>query len=52
MELANTLAYFDTAALTAVKGFIVQAPEVNPVKKFLSKFTYSCCKLDHFRSKE
>jgi hypothetical protein len=52
MELANTLAYFDTAALTAVKGFIVQAQEVNPVKKFCSKFPYSCCKLDSFRGRK
>ncbi len=26
MELANTLAYYDTATITAVKGFMVQAP--------------------------
>ncbi len=25
MEVANTLAYYDTAAITAVKSFIVQA---------------------------
>ncbi len=25
--LANTLAYYDTAIITAVKSFIVQAPE-------------------------
>ncbi len=29
----------------AVKGFIVQAPAGNPIKKFCSKFF---CKLDHF----
>jgi hypothetical protein len=28
MEVANTLAYYDTATITAVKSFIVQAPEV------------------------
>jgi hypothetical protein len=26
MEVANTLAYYDTATFTAVKSFIVQAP--------------------------
>jgi hypothetical protein len=26
MEVANTLAYFDMATITAVKSFIVQAP--------------------------
>jgi hypothetical protein len=26
MEVANTLAYYDTATITAVKSFIVQAP--------------------------
>ncbi len=28
VEVANTLAYYDTATITAVKSFIVQAPEV------------------------
>jgi hypothetical protein len=26
-EVANTLAYYDTATITAVKSFIVQAPD-------------------------
>jgi hypothetical protein len=26
MQVANTLAYYDTARITAVKRFIVQAP--------------------------
>ncbi len=26
MAMANTQAYYDTATITAVKGFIVQAP--------------------------
>jgi hypothetical protein len=26
MEVANTVAYYDTATITAVKGFTVQAP--------------------------
>jgi len=29
MAVANTLAYYVTATITAVKCFIVQAPEVN-----------------------
>jgi hypothetical protein len=28
MDEANTLAYYDTATITAVKSFIVQDPEV------------------------
>jgi hypothetical protein len=28
MAVANTLAYYDTATITAVKSFIVQAPGV------------------------
>ncbi len=28
MEVANTLAYYDTATITAVKSFIVQAPDL------------------------
>ncbi len=36
MEVANTLAYYDTETITAVKSFIVQAPEVinSAVKSF------------------
>ena len=39
MEVANTLAYYDTATITAVKSFIVQAPAegfpgANPIKLF------------------
>jgi hypothetical protein len=29
MDLANTLAYYDTATITVKKSFIVQAPDVN-----------------------
>ncbi len=29
--MANTLAYYDTATITAVKSFIVQAPGLNAV---------------------
>ncbi len=32
--MANTLAYYDTATITAVKSFIVQAPGVNFIKLF------------------
>ena len=32
MAVANTLAYYDTATITAVKSFIVQAPGVNAIK--------------------
>jgi hypothetical protein len=35
--VANTLAYYDTATITAVKSFIVQAPGANPVKIFRRK---------------
>jgi hypothetical protein len=35
MEVANTLAYYDTATITAVKSFRVQAPDVNVIKLIL-----------------
>jgi hypothetical protein len=28
MQVANTLAYYDTAIITAIKSFIVQAPRI------------------------
>jgi hypothetical protein len=31
MQVENTLAYYDTAIINAVKMFIVQAPGFNPV---------------------
>jgi hypothetical protein len=34
MEVANTLAYYDTETITAVKSFIVQAPGVKVIKLF------------------
>jgi len=34
MEVANTLAYYYTATITAVKSFIVQAPGANVIKHF------------------
>jgi hypothetical protein len=52
MEVANTLAYYDTATITAVKNFIVQGPGVNLIKLFWSKFNYTFCKLDHCHNVE
>jgi hypothetical protein len=34
MEVANTLAYYDTATIAAVKSFKVQAPRAGTVKLF------------------
>jgi hypothetical protein len=34
MEVENTLAFYDTTKVTAVKSFIVQAPGVNVIKLF------------------
>ncbi len=34
MQVANTLAYYDIAKITAVKSFIVQAPADNVIKPF------------------
>jgi hypothetical protein len=34
MAVANTLAYYDTATITAVKRFTVRAPEVNALACF------------------
>ncbi len=36
LEVANALAYYDTATITVVKGFMVQAPGANVIKLFLS----------------
>jgi hypothetical protein len=36
MQVANTLAYYDTAIITAVKSFIVRAPGANVTKHFVS----------------
>jgi hypothetical protein len=30
MEVANTLAYYDTTTITTEKSFIVQAPDFTP----------------------
>ncbi len=34
MEVANTIAYWNTATITALKSFIVQAPRVNVLTLF------------------
>ncbi len=49
MEVANTLAYFDMATITAVKCFIVQAPGLDPIRLNLI-LTCSVCKLNHFKA--
>ena len=36
MELENTLAYYNTATITAVKCFIVQASGIYTIKLFMS----------------
>ncbi len=43
MEVANTLAYYDTATITAIKSFIVQALGANVIKLFTAviyEFSY------------
>jgi hypothetical protein len=48
MELANTLAYYDMATITAIKGFIAQAPGavsgwIQTLElEFLSQLVYLC----------
>ncbi len=37
MQVANTLAYYDTAIITAVISFIVQAPGPNDTKLLIFK---------------
>jgi hypothetical protein len=39
MAMANTLAYYDTVTITAVKNFIVQAPDTNVIKLFMAFFS-------------
>jgi hypothetical protein len=36
MQVANTLAYYDTAIITVVKSFIVQAPGACTINLFTS----------------
>jgi hypothetical protein len=46
MAVANTLAYYDTATITAFVGL---APRPNPLKKSWGKFSHSfSVKLDRF----
>ncbi len=40
MAIANTLAYYNTVTITAVKSFIVQAPEVPGAE--LTTFHFLC----------
>jgi hypothetical protein len=37
LALANNLAYHDTATITAVKSFIVQAPDFNIIENLSSR---------------
>jgi hypothetical protein len=41
--VANTLAYYDTATITAVKRFIVQAPEGRDTESRHGKCRYAKC---------
>jgi hypothetical protein len=41
MEVANTLAYYDTVTITVLKSFIVQAPGPNVLNLFTS-IIYEC----------
>ncbi len=36
MEVADTLAYYETELITAVKKFMVQAPRANPIILFMA----------------
>ncbi len=40
MEVANTLAYYDMATITAVKSFIVQAPGLQKELVNLLQYIY------------
>ncbi len=44
--MANTLAYYDTATITAVKSFIVQAPVDNVIKLITAVIYGFCNKLE------
>ncbi len=46
MEVANTLAYYNTATITAVKIFIVQAP--GHCTNWLMKMTLGACTIKTF----
>ncbi len=50
MDVANALAYFDTATIATVKGLTVKATGVNLIKPFCREFAYSFYKLDLFRA--
>ncbi len=46
MVVANNLAYYDTAIITALKSFIVQATGVNALKTFSSSMLLRHNKLE------
>jgi hypothetical protein len=46
MAVEKTLAYSNTATFTAIKSFIVQAPEPNFTRILWPLFTNVCCKLE------
>ncbi len=56
--MANTLAYYDTATVTAVKRFIVQAPGIQTVKLFKAVINFlawldgvfTCLKIFYLRN--
>ncbi len=50
MEVANTLAYYDTATITAVKSFIVQAPVKILIYEILENIYSHSIKLTNFSS--
>ncbi len=50
MEEANTLAYYDTATITAVKSFIVQAPVKILIYEILENIYSHSIKLTNFSS--
>ncbi len=48
MVVANTVAYYDTATTTYMKGSILQSPGANLSKKRRAILTHIICKQDHF----
>ncbi len=50
LSRTNTLAYFKKIVNYDVKTFIIIGRGADLIKCFRSKFTYSFCKLDIFRS--
>jgi hypothetical protein len=48
IEVANTQAYYDTATITAVKSFIVQAPESHSLIDLNVKVAFARSKISYF----